>query len=83
MVLGGDGQFGTAHPSPGQAQPLEGLRAGDLVDEVEVDVQEVGLVGVGAAGDDVAVPDLRGKGGGGHRDDLRAVSFGMHSQMMG
>ena len=39
VVLGGDGQFGTAHPSTRQAQPVEGLRAGDLVDQVEVDVR--------------------------------------------
>ena len=44
VVLGGDGQLGPADAPPGQAQPLERLRAGDLVDEVEVDVEQVGLV---------------------------------------
>ena len=38
VVLGGDGEVGPAHPAPAEAQPVERLRAGDLVDEVEVDV---------------------------------------------
>ncbi len=56
VVLGGDGEVGPAHRAAGQAQPVEGLRRGDLVDEVEVDVEQVGLA-VGGA-DEVLVPDL-------------------------
>ena len=40
----------------GQPQPVERLRGGDLVDQVEVDEEQVGLA-LGAA-DDVLVPDL-------------------------
>ena len=43
VVLGGDGEVGPAHGAAGQAQAVEGLRAGHLVDEVEVDVEQVGL----------------------------------------
>ena len=44
----------------GQAQAVEGLGRGDLVDQVQVDVEQVGLA-VGAV-DDVALPDLVGQG---------------------
>ena len=44
----------------GEPQAVEGLRAGHLVEQVEVDVEQVGLA-VGAA-DDVLVPDLLGQG---------------------
>ncbi len=43
MVLGRDGQIGAAQTTAGQAQALEGLGAGDLVDQVKVDVDQVGL----------------------------------------
>ena len=57
MILRGDGEVGAAHLAPGQAQPLEGLGAGDLVDEVEVDVEQVGGA-VGACGQMSAqIPD--------------------------
>ena len=59
VVLGGDGEVGPPHGATGQAQPVEGLRRGHLVDEVEVDVEQVGLAGRGV--DDVAVPDLLGR----------------------
>ena len=45
VVLGGDREVGAADRAAGEAQAVERLRAGDLVDEVEVDVQQVGLVG--------------------------------------
>ena len=44
VVLGGDRQLGPPDGAAGQAEPVECLRARDLVDEVEVDVQQVGLV---------------------------------------
>ena len=43
VVLGGDGQIGPAHRAPGEPQPVERLRAGDLVHEVQIDVDQVGL----------------------------------------
>ena len=56
VVLGGHREVGAAHRAPGHAQPVEGLRGGDLVDEVQVDEQQVGAVVAGV--DDVGVPDL-------------------------
>ena len=43
VVLGGDRQIGPAHRPAGQPQSVEGLRAGHLVDEMQVDVDQVGL----------------------------------------
>ena len=59
VVLGGQREVGTAHRAPGEPQPVEGLRAGDLVDEVHVDVEQVGLARGRAH--DVAVPELLGE----------------------
>ena len=56
VVHRGHGEVGAAHGAPGEAEAVERLRRRDLVDEVEVDVEEVGLA-VGAV-DDVALPDL-------------------------
>ena len=42
---------GAAHPAAGQPQPVEGLRRGHLVDQVQVDVDQ-------AVGDLVGLPDL-------------------------
>ena len=69
VVLGGQGQVGTADPATRQTQPLEGLGAGDLVDEVEVDVEQIGS-SVRALRDDVVAPDLLGEG-----HSHRCVSF--------
>src|SRR5690606_18960567 len=52
----GERQIRPAHAAPGVPQPLEGLRARHLVDEVPVDIDEAGAVL--AALDDVGVPDL-------------------------
>src|SRR5581483_7633036 len=60
VVLGGDRQVGTADLSPGGAQPVEGLRTGDLVDQVQVDVEQVRLAG--SPSYDVGVPDLLRQG---------------------
>ena len=49
-------QVGPAHGASRQPEAVERLRAGDLVDEVEIDVQQVGLT-VGAV-HDVRIPDL-------------------------
>ena len=40
VVGGGERAVGPAHRAPGEPQALEGLRAGDLVHEVQVDVQQ-------------------------------------------
>ena len=45
VVLGCHGEIGPPHRPTRQPQPVERLRAGDLVHEVQVDVQQVGLVG--------------------------------------
>ena len=47
VVLGGDGEVRTSYGAAGGAQAVEGLRAGHLVDQVQVDVEQVRLV-VGA-----------------------------------
>ena len=54
------GALGSAHAATGQPQPLEGLRRGDLVDEMEVDVEQRRLPG--RLDDHVIVPDLLEEG---------------------
>ena len=62
VVVGrGQGEVGPAHGAAGQAQAVEGLGRGDLVDQVEVDVEQVGLV-AGAGVDHVLVPHLLRQG---------------------
>jgi hypothetical protein len=57
VVVGhGDGAFRRAHLAAGHAQPLERLRAGHLVDEVAVDIEQAGAV-IGLVGD-MGIPDL-------------------------
>ena len=66
VVDRGDGAIGPTDLAIGEAEALEGLRAGDLVDEVEVDVEDGGLIG--GFGDEVLLPDFfkhrAGCGGG-------------------
>jgi hypothetical protein len=57
VVLGRHGEVGPAHGAAGQPQPVERLRAGDLVHEVQVDVEQVGL----ASARRRARPDLLGQ----------------------
>ena len=54
---GGDGEVGPTHAAVGHAQPVERLRGGHLVHQVQVDVEQVGLA-VSAFGHQMAVPDL-------------------------
>jgi len=57
VIDGGQGQIGPANRAPRQGQRFEGLRGGDLVDQVKVDVQQVGLAA--APGDHhMVVPHL-------------------------
>ena len=51
-----DREVGPAHAATGEPQALERLRRGDLVDEVQVDVEQRRLTRLVA--DDVLVPDL-------------------------
>ena len=65
VVVGrGHGPLGPADLAAGQPQPFEGLGAGHFVDQVQVDVQNRLLAGLGV--DDVIVPDF-----GEHRSRLR------------
>lgn len=59
VVLGREREVGAAHGPAGEAEPVEGLGTGHLMEEVEVDVEEVGLP-LGATYD-VCVPDLLGQ----------------------
>ena len=59
VVLGRQRQVGPAHRAAGQPQPVKRLRAGDLVHQVQVDVEQVRLAVGGAH--DVRVPDLLGE----------------------
>ena len=56
VVRRGHREIGAAHGAPGEAQPVEGLRRGHLVHQVQVDEEEVGFA-LGRV-DDVRVPDL-------------------------
>ena len=51
-----DGEIGAPHAPPVEPQPVERLRRGHLVDQVQVDVEQRRLAGLLA--DDVRVPDL-------------------------
>ena len=69
VVFGGDGQVGTAHLAAGLAQPVERLRAGHLVQQVQVDVEQIGLAL--RAAHHVGVPDLLGERTAHHALSLR------------
>jgi hypothetical protein len=56
VILGRDGEVEAPHLATGLTQAVEGLRAGHLVQQVQIDEEEVGLA-LGAP-DDVVVPDL-------------------------
>ncbi len=62
VVDRGDVALGMAERAAGEAEAFEGLRAGDLVDELEVDVEDGGLAG--GFGDDVLLPDFFEEGAG-------------------
>jgi flp pilus assembly protein tadG len=61
VVLGGQSQVRAANSTARQTQPLEGLGAGNLVNEVEIDVEQVGG-SFRALRDDMVPPDLLGEG---------------------
>ena len=71
VVGGGERAVRAADLAAGEAQPVEGLRARDLVDQVEVDVDEPGR-------DLVRGPDLLEQRGGGH--DRRSPADTMASR---
>jgi hypothetical protein len=78
VIFRGDRQIGAAHlPSRG-AEPIEGLRAGYLMNEVEIYIDKVWLARgtlASAVGYDVLIPNLLGKCAGfaGHRRSSRPV----------
>ena len=75
VVGSGDDGADAPHLAPRLAQALEGLRAGDFVYQVAIDVEDGGAVFFG--GDDVLVPELviQGAGGGvGHGFSFSCVS---------
>ena len=63
VVDRGDVALGAAELAAGETEAFEGLRAGDLVDELEVDVEDGGFAG--GLGDDVLLPDFFEHGAGG------------------
>ncbi len=68
VIRHGDGLFGCADGAAGHAQAFKGLRAGDLMHEVAVDIQQAGAV-IGLM-DNVIVPDLVVKGTRAHGSAL-------------
>ena len=60
VIRNSQGEFGPAHLAPCKAQSLKGLRAGHLVDQMPVDVDDRGPVVAGL--DHVIVPDFLVKG---------------------
>jgi hypothetical protein len=65
VVDGGDRKVGAAHGALGEAEALERLGGGDLVDEVEVDVDQSGLARLLL--DEMGIPDFLEHRLGGHR----------------
>ena len=45
VVLGRQGEVGAAYGPAVEPQAVEGLRAGHLMEEVEIDVEQIGLSG--------------------------------------
>jgi hypothetical protein len=43
VILGGQREVRPTHRAPGSPKPIDRLGAGDLVDQVQVDVEQVGL----------------------------------------
>ena len=67
VILGGQREVGPAHRTAGHSQPVERLRAGDFVNQVQVDVDQVGLAGRAGTrprDDDVVSPHLLSEGAG-------------------
>ena len=62
VVDRGDGAVGAAQLAAGEAETVEGLRRGDLVDEVQVDVEQRGFAC--GLGDEVLLPDFFKEGAG-------------------
>ena len=61
VILGRQGQVRAPHRAASQPQAVEGLRCGDLMDEVQIDVDQVGF-GRAAGDDDVIRPHLLRQG---------------------
>lgn len=69
VVNGSDGFIGAAHFEATLTEASEGLRRGDFVNQVQVNIQHGGRVGL--LRDDVVVPDFLEEGKGrGHEGEL-------------
>lgn len=60
VILGGNGEVWPAHWTIINTKAVKRLRAGYLMDEMQVDVQQVGFAGL--AGNNVSVPHFLGQG---------------------
>ena len=60
VILGGDGEIRPAHRPAGLPQPVERLRAGYFVHQMQIDVEQIGL-GARTRTHHVLVPHLLGK----------------------
>ena len=72
MVGRGHGPLGPAHFATGQSQTFESLGAGDLVNQMEIDIQNRRLPCLGS--DDVGVPNFvehRARGSGSHQSPAK------------
>ncbi len=85
VVFGGDGQVGAPHLAAGRPQPVERLRAGHLVQQVKVDIEQVGLAL--RAAHHVGVPDFLGERTAHHALSLQVASriprrqYSVHEQL--
>ena len=79
VVSGGDGEVGPMDGPTGEAEPVECLGGGHLVDQVQVDEENVRLVVANV--DHVAVPNLLGQGAGcfGHADQFPTFTISTFS----
>ena len=72
VVSRGDRQLWVTDLAALEAKPIEGLRGCDLVDEVEVDEEKVGLLDPSV--DDVVIPDLLCQGAGRAHEPILTIS---------
>ena len=80
VVLGRHRQVGPADAALADPEPVEGLWAGDLVHQVEIDVEQVGLAR--RLVHDVAIPHLLRQGEPGHRRRPSTWSHAVRSHSM-
>jgi hypothetical protein len=69
VVLGRDGEVRPANNATGLAKAIKGLWARDFVNQVKVNVEQVGFA-LGAAGHKVVIPQLLGESTWSHSNAL-------------